>query len=539
MKALLLSLCGLFISLIAVGQDVSFEEIESIIQNKVELNLWEDVLLLGTDLVIADPTKGDGYYYTAMAFYYLGNEPKVQKYLQKADRKADDELKSKLQAFVDEMDAKERAQDFEKDALAYEKGNNLRAAAEAWRKAWEEDKQQTHFALNAVEKFLELEEYDQALEILRAPEVSVDANAQALIAGINQIPEMVAKEEYASSMSQGRESFDAGNYALALEQFNMALYHNTYDQEALEMSERCEEELAWSTAKKSTYIGDTERYADAYPSGKYISQANATMKSSFISIAKEYFQNNDENGMVDMHNRYLLRFPGDSDLFQIKNLLLDYYFSEGEQQLKAGNYNNAKAYYQQYLKMSSSAPKRDVCLARIKKCNRRLNQRSSGMLLYTNDIQSPLGLGFGRLNHNGAGMYANIKMNKEIFTGFSVLYQIDNAGNSDRPGSVQRTGEDRAANACFSMGITFKLAYPLWGYMGAGVGYFTVFQQADTYFTNGDFWEEDWLRNSDQTEVRFFPEAGLKLKIGNAIVLKYGVMYQGEAIQQFGLGLAL
>ncbi len=33
-----------------------------------------------------------------------------------------------------------------------------------------------------------------------------------------------------------------------------------------------------------------------------------------------------------------------------------------------------------------------------------------------------------------------------------MLYEIDNAGNSDRPGSVQRTGEDREANICLSMG---------------------------------------------------------------------------------------
>ncbi|MFT5957220.1 MAG: tetratricopeptide (TPR) repeat protein, partial [Flavobacteriales bacterium] len=483
--------------------------------------------------------KGDGFYYSAMAFYHLGNEPKVQKYLEKAERKADGELKIKLQAFTDLMNAQERAQELEKDALAYQKNNNQRAAADAWKKAWEANKQRTDFALNAVENFLALDSYEEALEILRAPEVSVDPNAQALISSINQTPEMVAKEGYTSSMSQGQEAFDEGNYVLALEQFNKALYHNNSDQKALAMRKKTEEELAWSMAKESSFIGDTERYADAYPAGKYISQAKATMKSSYLSIAKDNFRNNNESGMVDIYNRFVSRFPGDNGIFQIKDLLLDYYYREGEEQFKADNYNNAKSFYQQYLKVSSTGSKQAECMARIKKCDRRLNQRGAGLLLYTYDAQSPIGLGFGRINRNGAGMYANLKINKEIFTGLDVLYEIDNAGNSDRPGSVQRTGEDREANICLSMGVTFKLAYPLWGYIGAGAGYYTVYQQADTYFSNGDFWEEDWLKNTDRTEVRFFPEAGLKLKIGNAFILKYGVMYQNEAIQQFGLGFAL
>lgn len=80
--------------------------------------------------------------------------------------------------------------------------------------------------------------------------------------------------------------------------------------------------------------------------------------------------------------------------------------------------------------------------------------------------------------------------------------------------------------------------YPLYGYLGGGAGYYPVYQQADTYFSNGDFWEEDWLKNTDLTEWRFFPEAGLRLKLGNAFALKYGVMFQEDMIQQFGVGLA-
>lgn len=538
MKALFFSLILLFLSSIGVAQNKSFEEIEAQVLEKVELNLWEDVLLSASDLVIANPSKGDGYLYTAMAFYHLEDNSKMQKYLAKAERKADEALREKIEKFKIEMNADENASNFEQDALAFEKGNSPQAAAEAWKKAWLEDKLRVDYALKAVGYYIDFEDYESALAILNDPNVAVDANAQLIIQKIYETPKMVAKEGYQAAMEEANTAFSAQKFQVAIDKCNSALYHRNDDNEALRLREKCEEELAWEKANKSDYIEDTERYADKYSSGKYISQAKARMRSSYISIAKKYYQESNESGMVDMHHRFLNRFPGDQDIMEIKKLLLDHYYQRAESSFKYGNFATAKGLYEQYLKVDSFGSKANDCQNQIKKCDRRLNQRSVGFLLYSRDEQSPIGLDFGRLNKNGLGGYMNIKLNKEIFTGFDVLYEIDNAGNHDRPGSVERTGEERSANICVSTGLTFKLVYPLYGYLGGGAGYYPVYQQADTYFSNGDFWEEDWLKNTDLTEWRFFPEAGLRLKLGNAFALKYGVMFQEDMIQQFGVGLA-
>ncbi|WP_306644119.1 hypothetical protein [Sanyastnella coralliicola] len=533
--ALIITLC--FIGVTGISQE-SFAEIESRVKEKVELNLWEDVLLIASELVIADPSRGDGYLYTAMAFYHLDNQPKVEKYLVKAQKKADAELQAKIDAFTEEMLSDDTTVNLVKDAEQFESSNNPRAACQAWYEAWEEDKTKVDYALNAVGYYIDFEEYEKALEILSDPNVSADPNARSVVDAIYNTPSMVAKEGYKSSMENGHAAFEYQNYTQSLDYFKQALTHRSNDPEATNMVAKCEEEILWKKALDSNYIEDTEKYADTYRSGKYISTANDRMRRSYVSIAKNCADSRNESGMIDMHNRYVNRFPGDQGIMDIKNLLLNYYFANAESSFKLKNYSNAKANYEQYLNVYSMGSKAEECRNQIKRCVRRLNQRSQGFLLYSYDEQSPFGLDFGRLNKRGVGGYMNIKMNAEIFTGFGVLYEVDNAGNETHPGEGVLTGQIREANIAVSTGLTFKLVYPLFGYVGGGAGYYTVYEEADVYFDDGDFWETDWFRNSDQTEFRFYPEAGLRLKFAKTLVFKYGFMFQEETIQQLGVGFA-
>ncbi len=163
------------------------------------------------------------------------------------------------------------------------------------------------------------------------------------------------------------------------------------------------------------------------------------------------------------------------------------------------------------------------------------NQSGADFFMYTYEADNPLGLSIGGIYANRAGYYLNFKMNTDIFT--SALWTIDDAGNSEAPGIVERTGEVRNGSIAFSGGVTFKLVYPFWGYLGGGLGYFPVYEYADRYYSSGSFWKEDWLRNTDQTEIGVFPEAGLMLKLGGAIVLKYGGVYRDGLQPQMGFGL--
>ncbi|MEZ4800992.1 MAG: hypothetical protein R2809_14715 [Flavobacteriales bacterium] len=71
-----------------------------------------------------------------------------------------------------------------------------------------------------------------------------------------------------------------------------------------------------------------------------------------------------------------------------------------------------------------------------------------------------------------------------------------------------------------SLGLLFKVAYPIWMYIGAGASYNPVYEEITEYSSNGSVYEVVWMRNSDQTQFGFYPEAGLILKVGNALTLK-------------------
>ncbi|MBR06495.1 MAG: hypothetical protein CMP48_02320 [Rickettsiales bacterium] len=172
-------------------------------------------------------------------------------------------------------------------------------------------------------------------------------------------------------------------------------------------------------------------------------------------------------------------------------------------------------------------------------------QSSAGFVMYTYDSESPIGISFGRINKNRIGGYANIKFNPEIFTGFDVLYKIDDEGNHDGLYDfVSSTGEIRKANVSISGGITFKILYPMWMHIGLGVGYYPVYEEYDQYefrsFDNkrieGD---TEFFKNTDKTKFDVFPETGLDLKISDVLVLKYGIMYRQAVIHQFGLGFQI
>ncbi|MER3328683.1 MAG: hypothetical protein RIF34_03820, partial [Candidatus Kapaibacterium sp.] len=80
MNKYIYTLLFLLISSFCFSQSGKFNEIKQTIEQKININLWDEVLILAPDLIIEEPTKGDGYYYTALAFQRLGNEDKAKKY---------------------------------------------------------------------------------------------------------------------------------------------------------------------------------------------------------------------------------------------------------------------------------------------------------------------------------------------------------------------------------------------------------------------------------------------------------------------------
>ena len=169
---------------------------------------------------------------------------------------------------------------------------------------------------------------------------------------------------------------------------------------------------------------------------------------------------------------------------------------------------------------------------------RKSKQKSGGYFAYSYDKLNPIGLSIGSLKTKGLGFYMSGRINTGLFKVGSALWDIDDAGNTDSPWDIYRTGETMNSNWAASMGSTRKLIYPIWIYGGLGVGQTTQYDRVEEYDTFGDLYETVWMKNTDHNELIIYPEYGGIVRI-KSLVLKYGIMRINSAnTHQISVGFA-
>ena len=367
------------------------------------------------------------------------------------------------------------------------------------------------------------------------------------------------------SLVESPSSLKASRY---LKKYPLGKYRDSVKK----MTKGIAEEESYEKAKLSNAINDYESYLRDYPQGKFSDEAKRIIEEEFYKRAKKlnsisshrsyliqypfgkfseeskriiedkYYQKAMSTNNMSDYEAYLKRYPGGKYADSFSQIVENSYLSYGNTSYEAKDYNEAKKHFQKFLVKFPNSYRNYGVRKKIEKCDRMLNQKGMVYCMYTYDKESALGLSFGRLSKSSLGIYVNFKlapMALEKF--FSVLYTIDNNGESDSYDDlVRRTGESEDANFSMSIGPTFKIYYPLWGYAGLGAGVYSVYEEVETYDTdrNGGLTskETDWMRNTDETKFVVFPEAGLKLKLGSYFLIKYGVMYRDGIIHQLGIG---
>jgi len=305
----------------------------------------------------------------------------------------------------------------------------------------------------------------------------------------------------------------------------LTLYpHGKYVMEVKSIMLNQKEKQLWEKSELQNTISSYKKYLSVYPNGKYSDVANKAIKTvdlqayqkaknsgtpsaytyylnnypygkyknevrELLEIAKEkiLYQKAKDNNYITYYEDYIAKYPNGKYATKVNKIIENSYYKFGNEAYTSKKYSKAKGYYETYLsKFPYGTYSLDV-KSKIKICQRKLNQSSASFLMYTYDSNSPFGISIGDLNTNSTGYYFNFKLNAEIFTGLDVLYDIDNTGKHDRPGNVIRTGEVEYANMSLSGGLTFKIVYPLWAYIGGGVGLFPVYEHADTYYSSGKY----------------------------------------------------
>lgn len=500
----------------ALAQDAITDTHQRELQRLISLNLWDDVMLLSTDLIIEYPHLGDGYYYAAMAFYRIGDSSKAEEYLEMADSFDNDSLRTMIRDLRNEMQRQDTLASTAQQIEQLQQAGAEDRAADEWRRLWQEDRQNTDFALNAVQLMIQSRRYTEALEILNHATVRSFPEAQRLINVINQTPEMVSLNNYNSAMDAGRRSLGSNQYGNAITQFRSALQAKPNDTEATRLLRQAEDEQAWANARQTNTIASYEAYVSGNTSRQYRDQAERIIRNSLLVHGTTHVSQNNLSGAEQNLLKLVRQYPQSSEAAEGRIQLCTLYTNLGDAQASirtAVAQSNAIRHYQNALQMCQNTTNLDSKITAAERRRVNWSRPDLGFVSFTHDELTTYGLSIGSANNRKIGMYITGSLNEALFEE-TASYTIDDNLMLDGAGSgtYYLTGEEKTGVVDGILGLTVKLAYPLWFYAGGGIRYNLVMWEIDEYRGNQRV-DTEWVKNTDQTGIEPVFDAGVMLNI--------------------------
>jgi hypothetical protein len=237
-----------------------------------------------------------------------------------------------------------------------------------------------------------------------------------------------------------------------------------------------------------------------YPTGKFSAEVYSIIGDAYLLYGDRFFEDEDFGNALEQYNNYLNRFPSGKQI------------------------NRAKL--------------------QIEKCERELRKTGSNFLGLYYDNNTPFGLYMGGIRPKKISIYGNLSFNKNYFSLNDGDNTVNNRGlttvKSGIPTPVVPVDVE-FGNLSISSGVTFPIYFPIWGYVGGGFSHQVYLQAYDVYTLTGTLIESIYLKNTDLTEFTWFPEFGLKMKLQNFGVLRYGIRYYDNLplLHQFGIGFQI
>ncbi len=504
-------------SVFAAAQTDDFFKLETKLKEHIKNGRWDEVVVTAPDLVIADPTKGNGYYYTAMAFLKLNQPEKATEYLAQAEALADEKLLASISELKKDILAYREANQVMESAEKQEKQGDKKAADE-WKRLWELDKSKTEYALNAVDLYVEQKNYTQALEILKDPSLAKDAGAQALYKRINSTPEMNRINGYNDALALGKQNMKNENYSTAITNFNTALKFTPNDPEAGRQKRIAEDELAWQTTRKTNTLEAFEAYLTGKTIRGHRDAADEIVQRALVRFAKKAAAENNFKDMEYYFGKYSKQYPKGSEIAANKQFMCDTYLKAAaveKQKKTAYAQKETISHLTKVKSLCSATPALEADLKTASRKAIRYGRPNRGFISYVYDSLAPIGLSFGTINNRKLGMYITVRANESLFQG-GTFYTVNDKGvyEDNILDDIRPTGEIRTSQFDGVLGLTKKIAFPLWLYAGGGVNYSQLFIEADEYNDAGRFVETEWIKNTDQELFKPVVEAGAIIDIG-------------------------
>jgi hypothetical protein len=346
-------------------------------------------------------------------------------------------------------------------------------------------------AVDEADKFLSVtssdrEGYSEIVVIKRQAQQSLDAE-------IAEQKRIAAEQEAARQRKAAAEAAERKRFADAVSEWErlktsvdvnalsafVSKYGNT-PQEA-PARQRLDDERAWQAAVKSTTVTETEKYLQGVAPLTYRQEALAALEKSYVGIVKRNASDGNLNVMDDYAARYRRLFPNGASLSIITGEQCCAYTGMGDRTLAANRKSEhglrqAQQYYETARKY---CPDSRAVASGIRNAQKRIGRfhRPDGFMLgYSYDPRNVYGGTFGSLNQEKVGFYFTMGMNKNGFDGEDGSDGTYDGGTVEFDGNRmdgkpwQLIGNTKEKHLFLALGLTKRLFYPLWLYVGADYG---------------------------------------------------------------------
>lgn len=536
-------LLALFIGVAVHAQSLNFVKLETKINEYVARSQWDEVLINAPELITEEPTRGEGYYYTALAFSKLGELDKANEYLKEASTLADDKLKIRIETLQADI---KKGSEVSKLSETISQSSGTKSSADDFRRLWELDKSRIEHALSAIELYVEKEDYPAALAILNDPVMTKDREARTLADKLNQTPKMKKLNGYNKAMQEGDNNFKKESYQAAIKKYEEALTFFPNDTKAGSAKRKATEELAWQQAGKDNTVESYKKYLAKYPLGTYKSNADDILQRGYLKFAREAVKENDFNKAVEYYKTYQSSYPKGPHISTVNEELCTLYYKEAKKKEKGKEaYDMTKAL--ELYELAGKCGKNDVGKAHLRSLKRKETRwgrddmhffgwHASDKMMY--------GMMAGKLSNRKLAFYAAFRVGEgsDIFESSDAYWETDNENSLTESTEKNKTfnGKVYRPKAFATIGLTKKIVYPLWIYGGAGV----AFQSELKEFVNNDTRTTEKVKNKEASYVAVNPEAGLQLRLA-FLTLRYGInkpltpVFKEDFVQHFGVAIKL
>lgn len=427
--------------------------------------------------------------------------------------KVDEEIKQADQRFKEELDKKrmEDAKEYEQQQLNEEEKrlNELKATSES----------------RMYEVYKNSTDPDELGQFLTMFPNSTRAN----------------EIKFKKYVSDGDLEMKARRWTPAVENFTNALKLYNEASVAVKLI-KARDEQAYAFAREKNSIEDYENYLSKFPSGIHKQEADAVLQKNYLRLARDYVTRNDFDKAVYYYKAYQNRYPQGPEIETVNAELCNYYLAEAKKEEKTKSVGSVKRAIELYT--TAQKCENAVSKSHLSSLNRKVKRWSrpdESFLGWHADETNLIGFMVGGLKTRKLDWYFSGRTGSGLFKD-KAYWKTDSKNSLQESVNKDKkfTGTIIPSEIYANIGLTKRIVYPFWIYVGAGVAINSELRQFKS--TTGS--EEELVENKDAKFTAFNPEGGLYLLLG-PFVLRYGInkpmsaKYTGSVLQHFGIAIKM